>query len=158
MEATTPMDEQTLIERLEANDAQAVRELYRQYREKVFAVVRSNVKDEWDAEEVTQDVLWKVYQKIDTFRRNSALWSWMYRIAVNEARMKTRGYSRQPTPMEDDTLTAILNDEETNETTLPEEEVALKDVLEEVQEYLEQSTDKNTTVFVDLEFEGRTKS
>lgn len=151
------MDEQELIDGLENDDPEAIRELYQQYKERVFAVVRSNVKDEWDAEEVTQDVMWKVYTKIDTFRGNSKLWSWMYRIAVNEARMKTRKYKRHPVPMEDDTLTAIINDEDTDDTDLPTERVALKDVLEEVEEYLDDSTDMNTTVFVDLELEGRSK-
>jgi len=151
------MNEDTLIRRLEANDPEALRELYRQYRERVFAVVRKNVKDEWDAEEVTQDVLWKVYTKIDSFRRNSALWSWMYRIAVNEARMKTRKYKRHPIPMEDDTLKAIIHDEDADEQKTPDEEVELKDVLEEVEEYLAESTDENTKVFVDLEFGGETK-
>ena len=151
------MNEDTLIKRLEDNDPEALRELYRQYRERVFAVVRKNVKDEWDAEEVTQDVMWKVYTKIDTFRRNSALWSWMYRIAVNEARMKTRKYKRHPIPMEDDTLKAIINDDEADENKTPDETVELKDVLEEVEEYLSESTDANTKVFIDLEFNGESK-
>lgn len=151
------MEEQALIAGLEANDDEAIRELYQQYSDRVYAVVRKNVDNEWDAEEVTQDVMWKVYTKIDTFRGNSALWSWMYRIAVNEARMKTRKYKRHPVPMEDDTLTAIINDDDSEESELPTDRVALKDVLEEVEEYLEESTEMNTTVFVDLELDGQSK-
>jgi len=151
------MDEQELIAGLEANDDEAIRELYQQYEDRVYAVVRSNVDNEWDAEEVTQDVMWKVYTKIDTFRGNSALWSWMYRIAVNEARMKTRKYKRTPVPMEDDTLTAIINNDDSEQSELPTDRVALKDVLQEVEEYLEESTDMNTTVFVDLELDGQSK-
>jgi RNA polymerase sigma-70 factor (ECF subfamily) len=151
------MDEETLIEGLENNDETALRELYQQYKDRVYAVVRSNVDSDWDAEEVTQDVMWKVYTKIDTFRGNSALWSWMYRIAVNEARMKTRKYKRHPVPMKDDTLTAMINNDDSEESELPTDRVALKDVLEEVEEYLEESTDMNETVFVDLELDGQSK-
>jgi RNA polymerase sigma-70 factor (ECF subfamily) len=152
------VDEQELITRLNNDDPEAVRELYEQYRERIFAVVRPNVKDKWDAEEVTQDVIWKVYTKIDTFRQNSALWSWMYRIAINEARMKTRKYKRHPVPVEDDALTAMINDDtDGEETDLPDEKLAFKDVVELMEEYLEQSKDKNETVYVKMELNGKDK-
>ncbi len=152
------MEEQELIRRLEENDPEAVEALYDEYHDRIFSVVRSNVKDKWDAEEVTQDVIWKVYTKIDTFRGNSALWSWMYRIAINEARMKTRKYKRHPVPMEDDTLTAVLNNEsEHEETDLPDEKLAFKDVVEEVKAYLKDSKEKNKTVYVDMELDGKSK-
>lgn len=152
------MNEQELIERLEDNDPEAVQALYAEYRDRVYAVVRQNVKDDWDAEEVTQDTLWKVYTKIDTFRGNSALWSWMYRIAINEARMKTRKYKRHPVPMEDDTLKAVMNNEgENDDIELPDERVALKDVLEELSEYLANSKEDNKTVYVDMELQGKSK-
>jgi RNA polymerase sigma-70 factor (ECF subfamily) len=44
-----------------------------------------------DAQEVTQDVLWTVTRKIDTFKGESALGSWIYRIAANAAYEKLRG-------------------------------------------------------------------
>ena len=151
------MTEQELINGLIEKDPSALQELYDEYRNRIFAVVRPLVKDKWDAEEVTQDVVWKVHRKIDTFRGDSALWSWMYRIAVNEARMKTRKYKRHPIPMEDDTLKAIINDDEADENKTPDETVELKDVLEEVEEYLAESTEENTKVFIDLEFNGESK-
>ena len=43
-----------------------------------------------DAEEVTQDVLMKVYRKIDAFRGDSALSSWIYRITFNTAMSRLR--------------------------------------------------------------------
>jgi RNA polymerase sigma-70 factor (ECF subfamily) len=152
------MDEQTLVNRLEQEDPDAVRELYRQYRPRVFSVVRSNVDTEWDAEEVTQDVLWKVYKKIDMFRQNSQLWTWMYRIAVNEARMKTRKTSRRPRPVESDTLSALLEQLDRERHKRPDETVALQDVLETVQEYLEESKETNREIFLALDFDGRTKA
>jgi RNA polymerase sigma-70 factor (ECF subfamily) len=48
------------------------------------------MKNREDAEEVTQDVLMKVYRKIDAFRGDSALSSWIYRITFNTAMSRLR--------------------------------------------------------------------
>ena len=54
------------------------------------------MKNREDAEEVTQDVLLKVYRKIDKFRGDAALSSWIYRITFNTAmsRLRTRRAER----------------------------------------------------------------
>ena len=84
------MNELALITKLRRRDPDALFYLYNEYRDRVFAVVRRIVRDDWDAEEVVQDVFWTVHRKIDLFREDSALWSWMYRISVNAAKMKVR--------------------------------------------------------------------
>ena len=153
------MQEQALIEGLLAEDARAIQELFKQYRNRIFAVVRPHVKDEWDAEEVTQDVIWTVCQKIDTFRGNSALWSWMYRIAVNAARMKTRKYKRHPVPLQDDTLRALYNQHtEGDFDQRPDELLASKEIVAEIEEFVDQCNEANTVVYLDLEWEGRDRS
>jgi RNA polymerase sigma-70 factor (ECF subfamily) len=48
------------------------------------------VKSPEDAEEVAQDVLLKVYRKIDAFRGDAALSSWIYRITFNTAMSRLR--------------------------------------------------------------------
>ncbi len=150
------MTEQELIKGLIAGDAPAIRDLCTQYRGRIFAVVRPLVRDEWDAEEVTQDVLLKVCDKIDTFRHNSALWSWMYRIAVNEARMKTRRYKRRPVPIEDDALVALRHQEDDGEfDERPDEHLASKEILAEIADFLEACNDTNKVVYLGMEWEGR---
>ena len=54
------------------------------------------MKNKEDAEEVTQDVLLKVFRKIDAFRGDSALSSWIYRITFNAAmsRLRNSKFSR----------------------------------------------------------------
>jgi RNA polymerase sigma-70 factor, ECF subfamily len=49
-----------------------------------------------DAEEVVQEALLNVYEKIDTFDQRAALSSWLYRIVVNAALMRLRTQSRRP--------------------------------------------------------------
>lgn len=152
------MTEQELIDGLIEKDPAALQQLYDEYRNRIFAVVVPLVKDKWDAEEVTQDVVWKVYRKIDMFRGDSALWSWMYRIAVNEARMKTRKYKRHPVPMEDDILRAMRNDEDEGDfDERPDEHLASKEVVNEIKDFLSECNYKNKTVFLDMEVEGKDK-
>lgn len=153
------MNEQELIDGLLDGEKEAIEYLCDTYRRRIRAVVGSRVRDAWDAEEVTQDTLVKVIQKIDTFRGNSALWSWMYRIAVNEAKMKTRKYKRYPIPVETDTLKHIQQKESEGDfDERPDEHLATSELLEEVEAYLEECDDENALIYLDLEWAGRERS
>ena len=79
-----------LIARLQAGDEGAVRELVERYRSRVFQLAMHHMKNREDAEEVTQDVLLKVVRKVGAFRGDSALSSWIYRIAFNTAMSRLR--------------------------------------------------------------------
>jgi RNA polymerase sigma factor (sigma-70 family) len=58
--------------------------LVRQYQQKVYWHVRKMVIDHDDADDITQEVFIKVHKYIDTFREDSQLYTWIYRIATNE--------------------------------------------------------------------------
>jgi RNA polymerase sigma-70 factor (ECF subfamily) len=79
-----------LIRRLQTGDEEAVRELADRYRHRIFQMALRHMKNREDAEEVTQDVLLKVYRKIDKFRGDAALSSWIYRITFNTAMSRLR--------------------------------------------------------------------
>jgi len=83
-----------LLRRLQAGDEQALADLANVYRPKIFQLAFRYVRNQEDAEEVTQDVLFKVYRNIATFRGDSALSSWIYRITFNAAmsRLRTASY------------------------------------------------------------------
>ena len=74
--------EQQLAGRLRRGDHSALSDLDQTYRHKIYQLALSYMKNHWDAEEVTQDVLFRVFRKIDTFRGDAALSSWIYRGAV----------------------------------------------------------------------------
>ena len=82
--------EELLIERLRAGDQLAVAELASTYGTKIFQLAFRYTKNREDAEEVAQDVLVKVVRKIDAFRGDSALSSWIYRITFNTAMSRLR--------------------------------------------------------------------
>jgi RNA polymerase sigma-70 factor (ECF subfamily) len=84
------ISEQDLIGRMQAGDTAAVGELASTYGPRIQQLAFRYVKNWEDAEEVTQDVLMKVHRKIDAFRGDAALSSWIYRITFNTAMSRLR--------------------------------------------------------------------
>src|SRR4051812_13507006 len=82
--------ESQLIGRMQAGDGTAVTDLASTYGPRIHQLALRYVKNWEDAEEVTQDVLMKVFRKIDAFRGDAALSSWIYRITFNTAMSKLR--------------------------------------------------------------------
>jgi RNA polymerase sigma-70 factor (ECF subfamily) len=82
--------ERELIGRMQAGDASAVAELSSAYGPRIHQLAFRYMKNWEDAEEVTQDVLLKVFRKIDAFRGDAALSSWIHRITFNTAMSRLR--------------------------------------------------------------------
>jgi RNA polymerase sigma-70 factor (ECF subfamily) len=89
-------NDQDLLKRLQAGDERAIAELADKYGTKIYQLAFRYLRNKEDAEEVTQDVLLKVYRKVDAFRGDAALSSWIYRITFNAAmsRLRTARYQR----------------------------------------------------------------
>src|SRR4030065_654649 len=77
--------------------SEAVEALFERFHGKIYGLAMSILKNESDAEEAAQDVFLTVFQKAHTFKGNSALYSWIYRICVNACLMRLRGKRRQET-------------------------------------------------------------
>jgi RNA polymerase sigma factor (sigma-70 family) len=58
--------------------------LVKKYQSKIYWVIRKMVIDHDDADDLVQEVFVKIWLKLDTFREDSALYTWLYRIATNE--------------------------------------------------------------------------
>ena len=86
----------TLLARLQAGEEQALTDLADAYGTKIYQLAFRYLRNKEDAEEVTQDVLFKVYRKVGEFRGDAALSSWIYRITFNAAmsRLRTAQYQR----------------------------------------------------------------
>jgi RNA polymerase sigma-70 factor (ECF subfamily) len=83
-------EDRQLISRLKARDEAAVHELAERYGSRIFQLALRHMRNREDAEEVTQDVLMKVYRKVGAFRGDAALSSWIYRITFNTAMSRLR--------------------------------------------------------------------
>jgi RNA polymerase sigma-70 factor (ECF subfamily) len=87
--------DQYLVERMRVKDQSAVTELEMAYRSRIQQLALRYVKNPEDAEEVAQDVLLKVYRKIEAFRGDAALSSWIYRITFNTAMSRLRSQKQR---------------------------------------------------------------
>ncbi|MEM9821458.1 MAG: sigma-70 family RNA polymerase sigma factor [Bacteroidota bacterium] len=72
-----------IISAIANGDREAFRKLYHLFAEKVYNTALSFVKNEQEAEEVTQDVFTKVFQNAHQFKGDASPSTWIYRIAVN---------------------------------------------------------------------------
>jgi len=72
-----------LVARAQAGDQTAFRDLYRQHAGRVYALCLRLTGDGRAAEERTQDVFVRLWDKLRTFRGDSAFSSWLHRLAVN---------------------------------------------------------------------------
>ena len=85
-----PPADRELISRLRAGEEGAVSDLVRAHGPRVYQRAFRYLKNVEDAEELTQDVLFKAVDKIREFRGDSALSSWLYRITFNAAMSRLR--------------------------------------------------------------------
>jgi RNA polymerase sigma-70 factor, ECF subfamily len=87
---------EALLKRLQQGDESALSELAAQYGGKIYQLALRYLRNHEDAEEVTQDVLYKVFRKVGEFRGDAALSSWIYRITFNSAmsRLRSAAYQR----------------------------------------------------------------
>jgi RNA polymerase sigma-70 factor, ECF subfamily len=85
-----------LLARLQSGDDRALADLADTYGSKIYQLAFRYLRNKEDAEEITQDVLFKVYRSVGTFRGDAALSSWIYRITFNAAmsRLRTARYQR----------------------------------------------------------------
>jgi len=95
MRKTQTQADDALLARLQSRDETALTELIDTYGSKVYQLAFRYLRNKEDAEEVTQDVFFKVYRKVQAFRGDAALSSWIYRITFNTAMSRLRTASHQ---------------------------------------------------------------
>jgi RNA polymerase sigma-70 factor (ECF subfamily) len=79
-----------LVNRARLGDGTAFSALIRQYEGKIFRLAMNITQNREDAEDVLQEAFLKAYEHLDQFQGNSKFYTWIVRIAVNQALMKLR--------------------------------------------------------------------
>ena len=77
------LSDTSLIERCQRNDVAAFNEIVGRYKNKIYNYIYRMVGNSEDAEDLTQEVFVKMYVALDSFRNQSSLSTWLYRIAGN---------------------------------------------------------------------------
>lgn len=88
-------DEAKLLRRLKRRDERAFAQMVEAYQGRVFALVFRMLNDRAEAEDVAQEVFVTVFKSIDSFRGDSKLSTWIYRIAANHSKNRIKYLSRR---------------------------------------------------------------
>ena len=84
------VDESILVAQSRQGDTVAFGELVRRYEAKIFRLALHVTQNREDGEDVLQETFMKAYEHLDQFQGNSKFYTWIVRIAVNQALMKLR--------------------------------------------------------------------
>lgn len=94
----------------ESNGALTPERVFRDYAPRVYNLARRMLGNDADAEDVTQDVLLQVVRKLDTFRGEAALPTWLHRVTVNAALAARRKRARRDEGRVHDPLDSFTDD------------------------------------------------
>jgi len=107
-------EELRLVNAARGGDIGAFEELVRKYDRNVFRIANHITQNREDAEDVVQDAFLKAFQNLGQFQGQSKFYTWLVRIAVNEALMRLR--RRRP-----ERMVSLDEDINTGEDTIPRE-------------------------------------
>jgi len=83
-------DEGALVAKAKSGDLAAFEELVSRYESRIFRLTMNITQNREDAQDATQDAFLKSFQHLDRFQGDSRFYTWLVRIAVNEALMRLR--------------------------------------------------------------------
>ena len=128
-------EEMQLVRRAKRGDDQAFEDLVRRYDRNVFRIAQHITQNREDAEDVVQEAFLKAYSNLEKFQEQSKFYTWLVRIAVNEALMKLRRRKPERTvsldeevKTEDDSLPREVADWSPNPEQMYNQE-ELRDIL-----------------------------
>ena len=94
--------DQLLVARVQQGDKSAFDKLVLKYQSRIVNLVSRFVRNQSDAQDVTQEAFLKAYRALPNFRGDSAFYTWLYRIAVNTAKNYLAIQSRRSGESEQD--------------------------------------------------------
>jgi len=143
-------DEAALVVRLRAGEEDAFREFVTTYQDRILAVV-ARVGGASDAEDLAQETFIKALGAIDRFEGQSALFTWLYRIAVNTARDFLAHRRRRPAVALEDASVDPVSDADR-----PDEALAREDDRIRIRRALARLPEPFRSTLVLREMEGNT--
>ena len=142
--------EEDILSRARNGDPDAFRSLVERYTPRVYAVARNLVASAGDAEDVTQEVFFKVHAKLESFREEAAFSTWLYRVTVNAAADYVKKRRQERSTLVEDMARLPVEDPSGE----PEEDVARDDLCREIRSAMAALPPKFRTILVLRELEG----
>ena len=132
-----------LIERFQNGDETAFNEIVLRYQEKVYWIARRYLGSHEDADDIVQEVFVRAYEALHSFRKDAAVATWLYRIAVNQSINALR-WRRVRSALRLDELTS---DQASSEET-PQEALESGERRRLIEEAVARLPEKQRAVFV----------
>ena len=143
-----PTDEKELVERFQNGEKDVFNELVIKYQGKIYNLVYKYVSNSETARDLSQEIFIKAFRALPRFKRQSAFYSWLYRIAINLCIDFIRQQKRGQTLSFED-LTTGGNDEVVfnDVSPLPPDQVEAKELGHIIGKAVEQLPPKQQRVF-----------
>ena len=141
-----------LIKKAKKGSHGAFNILMNKYYPRVYASIFSFIKSKEDSEDLSQQTFIKVWQQLDTFRGDSAFFTWVYRIAINLAKnfVTSSGFKKQK-------INTSIQEAEIDISSFDDIESAIihNESLEEISYFIDSLPESLKTAFVLRESEGK---
>src|SRR5687767_11821397 len=145
-----------LIQRCTAGDEAACAELVAEHQRMVFTLALHLLGDRDEALDLSQEVFLRVFRTLSSFRGQSALRTWIYRIVVNQARNRQRWWRRRhrANQVSLDEHLQQFGDVESKGTTLPDRLLASKETAASIWHALDKLPFDQRTALILREIDG----
>lgn len=157
MPEATVFDEAGLVAQARHGDNEAFGELAERYQRNIFRLAQNITQNREDAEDVLQETFLKAYEHLPEFEGHSKFYTWIVRIAVNEALMKLRKRKWDKAVWLDEPIT-VGEDAVAREIAVWEDNPEQRYSKEELQDILDKAVNglapAYRTVFVLRDMEG----
>jgi RNA polymerase sigma-70 factor (ECF subfamily) len=97
---TEPLSELELVRQAQLGDKEAFARLYETHKRRVYAICLRITREKAEAEDCAQEAFLQCFQKLPTFRGDSALSTWLYRLTVNVVLMRLRTSHGKPVSLD----------------------------------------------------------
>lgn len=162
MNTKQPIDglsERQLVQRAQSGDKEAFARLYETHKQRVYAICLRITREKMEAEDCAQEAFLQCFLRLSTFRGDSALSTWLYRLTVNVVLMRLRANHVKPVSLDtsgtsdDFSESVILN-------TCPVDDIRLSGALDRITLHraLRQLSPGYRTIFLLHDVEGKAHS
>jgi RNA polymerase sigma-70 factor, ECF subfamily len=130
-------------------------EIYNEYSPKIMRYLNSTFSIE-DSEDLLQEIFIKAYNNLESFRKESSINTWLYRIATHAIIDKLKSNSFKFNKAQQEINHTHYNN--SHFTTTFENQIEKTEMLDCIRQFISELTEKNKTVFVLSQYEGLTNA